>query len=82
MTPRKFVEIMTSFAGIDQIIGHHGVERSATQLNTGGAEHHHVVLDVLPHFGNRRIFQHGPKEIRNRCRIETERLLIFRRTNW
>ena len=59
----QVVEVVVSLAGVQQITGDHRVERQAGQLDAGGAEHDHVVLQVLPDLLDRRIFQHRPQGV-------------------
>ena len=44
----QIVEVVVSLAGVQQVAGHHRVEGGAGQGDAGGAEHDHVVLQVLP----------------------------------
>ena len=51
----EIIEAVIALAGIDQVVGNHGVEDHATDFDALLTEHDEIVFDVLADLGNRRV---------------------------
>src|SRR5262245_12111042 len=61
---------MAALAGVQEVIGDHRITGDAGKLNFVAAQDEQVVLDVLIHLGNARVFQNGSELLQCRVRIE------------
>lgn len=70
VSPRQLVEPVVALARGQQVAGDHRVERQTGQPHARGAEHDHVVLEVLADFLHRRVLEHGAERLQHQVRVE------------
>ena len=61
VTTCQFLQVMCSFAGVQEIIRHHAVAGHALDVDALAAQNEQVVLDVLVDLGHGGVFQDRPQ---------------------